>query len=74
MTDKDVTLARMRRGIAWLKMLQFDIEEAESLLRDDRITPIGAVVMLRDAGVAEICCIPEVDADTGFRTLDEGDA
>lgn len=55
MSDTEILLAKMRRGLAILKLLQADIEEAGTLLRHERISLAGAILMLRDAGVDEFC-------------------
>ncbi len=67
MTDRDLVLARMRIGIARLRLLQAGIEEAAVFLKAGRVSPFGAVGMLKEAGAAEICDF--VEGDTGFRLI-----
>ncbi len=66
MSDSELMLARMRLGTQRLKVMLFEIEEAGLLLRDGKVSAFGAVLMLRDAGLDELCGVPAVGTETAF--------
>lgn len=53
-TDADLALAMMRTAIARLRYAAAEIEELAAFLRAGRITPAGAVAMLRERDLADI--------------------
>jgi len=65
MNDREIVLARMRVGVARLRLMQCDIEEAAAFLKAGHILPAGAVAMLHATGVADLCGFS--DGDNGFR-------
>ena len=75
MSDSDVMLAKMRCGVLRLKLMQAEIEEAAVLLRDARISAFGAIGMLREAGLEEVCDMPAAgSAAASFALIEEGAA
>jgi hypothetical protein len=69
LADSVILMTMMRIGDRRLRMMLAEVEYAATLLKERRVAPAGAIMLLRDAGplVCDLCNLPDDTADNGFR-------